>query len=123
MNKKQVIRLTESDLHRIVKESVNKILKEGRDFTHDEIKNLVAILKRNPIEEMWKPYDLGWCKVQRVEANQTSGKSYLMSDPHNMTAPQDMYSDGNNGEIYLNIGRTHNTYWFDESGHTYMCWK
>lgn len=28
MNKKQVIRLTESDLHRIVKESVNRILKE-----------------------------------------------------------------------------------------------
>lgn len=28
MNKKQVIRLTESDLHRIVKESVNKILME-----------------------------------------------------------------------------------------------
>lgn len=28
MNKKQVIRLTESDLHRIIKESVNRILKE-----------------------------------------------------------------------------------------------
>lgn len=28
MNKKQVIRLTESDLHRIVKESVNKVLME-----------------------------------------------------------------------------------------------
>ena len=27
-NKKQVIRLTESDLHRIIKESVNKILRE-----------------------------------------------------------------------------------------------
>lgn len=29
MNKKQVIRLTESDLHKIVKESVNKVLGEG----------------------------------------------------------------------------------------------
>ena len=28
MNKKQIVRLTESDLHRIVKESVNRILKE-----------------------------------------------------------------------------------------------
>lgn len=28
---KQIIRLTESDLHRIVKESVQRILKEGRD--------------------------------------------------------------------------------------------
>jgi len=31
MNKKQIVRLTESDLHRIVKESVNKVLKEGID--------------------------------------------------------------------------------------------
>ena len=30
MAKKQVIRLTESDLHRIIKESVNKILSEGK---------------------------------------------------------------------------------------------
>lgn len=29
MNKKQIVRLTESDLHRIVKESVTKILKES----------------------------------------------------------------------------------------------
>ena len=33
---KQIIRLTESDLHRIVKESVNKILSEGlKGFTYD----------------------------------------------------------------------------------------
>lgn len=30
--KKQVIRLTESDLHRVIKESVKKILGEGYDF-------------------------------------------------------------------------------------------
>ena len=96
---------------------------ESKEFTHDDIKKLVSILKENPIEEMWKPYDLGWCKVQRVEANLTSGRSYLLSDPHNMTAPQDMYSDGNNGIIYLKIGRMPNTNWFDESGYTYMCWK
>lgn len=96
---------------------------ESKEFTHDEIRKLVSILKERPIEEMWKPYDLGWCKVQRVEANQTSGRSYLMSDPHNMTAPQDMYSDGNNGTIYLQIGRMPNTHWLDESGYTYMCWK
>ena len=51
------------------------------------------------------------------------GRSYLLSDPHNMTAPQDMYSDGNNGTIYLQIGRMPNTHWLDESGYTYMCWK
>ena len=96
---------------------------ESKEFTHDEIKKLVSILKERPIEEMWKPYDLGWCKVQRVEANQSSGRSYLISDPHNMTDPQDMYSDGNNGTIYLQIGRMPNTHWLDESGYTYMCWK
>ena len=31
MANKQIIRLTESDLHRIVKESLNKILKENDD--------------------------------------------------------------------------------------------
>jgi hypothetical protein len=38
MNKK-LIRLTESDLHRIVKESVNRVLKE--DFNHDQYVQLV----------------------------------------------------------------------------------
>lgn len=33
---KQVIRLTESDLHRIISESVNRILKETRDFIDEE---------------------------------------------------------------------------------------
>ena len=33
---KKVIRLTESDLHRIVKESVNRILKEVRDDSIDD---------------------------------------------------------------------------------------
>lgn len=30
MKKKQLIRLTESDLHRVIKKSVKKVLKEGR---------------------------------------------------------------------------------------------
>ena len=30
---KRTIRLTESDLHRVIKESVNKVLKENDDFT------------------------------------------------------------------------------------------
>jgi hypothetical protein len=29
MNKKQIVRLTESDLHKIIKESVREVLKEG----------------------------------------------------------------------------------------------
>ena len=39
--KKQLIRLTEGDLHRIIKESVNKILKENDDnFTPHAYKGL-----------------------------------------------------------------------------------
>ena len=42
MNRKALIRLTESDLHRIIKESVNRILKEGYydfddDFNADDV--------------------------------------------------------------------------------------
>ena len=36
MNKKQIVRLTESDIHRIVKESVNKILREGWELDYDD---------------------------------------------------------------------------------------
>lgn len=35
MNKK-LIRLTESDLHRIVKESVNRVMKEGVEFSSED---------------------------------------------------------------------------------------
>jgi len=35
MKKKQIIRLTEGDLHRIVKESVKKALKESDEFNSD----------------------------------------------------------------------------------------
>ena len=42
MNKK-VIRLTESDLHRVVKESVNRILNEI-DLTNKQIRNITGIL-------------------------------------------------------------------------------
>ena len=43
MNKK-LIRLTEQDLHRIVKESVNKIVKEGFDEGMGVASILVMIL-------------------------------------------------------------------------------
>ena len=47
--KKQVIRLTEGDLHRIIKESVNRIIKEGvfdnnnMDMSFNEINNISNI--------------------------------------------------------------------------------
>ena len=40
---KKLIRLTESDLHRVVKESVNKILSEI-DLTNKQIRNITGIL-------------------------------------------------------------------------------
>ena len=98
---------------------------ENKEFTHDEIMKLLEILKQNPIEERWKPYDFGFCKVQRVEANNASGTHYLLnpSKTYDPNRPDDSYCDGNNGTIYLQIGRLPNTHWLDDSGYTYMCWK
>jgi hypothetical protein len=46
MAKKQVIRLTESDLHRIIKESVNNVLSENeQEKTYQIISNLEQDLK------------------------------------------------------------------------------
>lgn len=59
-NKKQIVRLTESDLHRIIKESVNKVLKEGAyDMNSTEYKQM---------------YDKGkdWDGIQKAEDLQTA---------------------------------------------------
>lgn len=47
MNKKQVIRLTESDIHRIVKEAVNKVMNEGNE---NEILRQVHSLRSNILD-------------------------------------------------------------------------
>lgn len=38
---KTILKLTEKDLHNIVKESVMKILKEGRDWSDEEIEDRI----------------------------------------------------------------------------------
>ena len=44
MAKKQVIRFTEGDLHKIIKESVNKVLKEGEEY----------VISENPmVNQLW----------------------------------------------------------------------
>lgn len=58
--KKQVIRLTESDLHKIIKESVKQILKEGKHYSYSCLPNLntkvVEYVKtKHPNEVL--PYD------------------------------------------------------------------
>ena len=57
---KTVIRLTESDLHKIIKESVNKILKENnleqlKQYAQEELKlyqELETFLKKNGVENV-----------------------------------------------------------------------
>jgi hypothetical protein len=130
MAKKQVIRLTESDLHRIIKESVNKMLSENSaynprigkrekqyEFNRDEINQLVSFLQENPIKDMYKPINLGYCKVQRIPANEVSGRKGMLND-------RVLISYGStDGSVYLQIDRDINTHWMEESGYTYMAWK
>ena len=55
---KKIIRLTESDLHRIVKESVEKILKEGEfggpDADLEDVYPDTFKKEEEPISDIWK---------------------------------------------------------------------
>ena len=121
--KQNIVKINESKLKQIVTESVKRVLKEYMDnsFSHDEIVKLVSILKQNPITEMWKPCNLGFCMVQRIEANHMSGKNYLISQ--NEDGTDNLYEKEHNGIVLIQIGRTPNTHWLEESGSTYMVWK
>ena len=53
MAKKQLIRLTESDLHRIIKESVNKVLKESWEYEDEqELISQIPYLDDNELQEI-----------------------------------------------------------------------
>lgn len=68
MNKnKKTIRLAESDLHRIVKESVNIVLNEGR---YDEIKKVYYQLINNIEELIDRLYDNGYAGDGCLEGNE-----------------------------------------------------
>lgn len=47
---KKVIKLTESDLHGIIKKSVNKILKEAEDFDADGLRDSLMAYIKNPVD-------------------------------------------------------------------------
>ena len=47
---KRVIRLTEGDLHRIIKNSVNRILKETEDFNYDGYYDSLKDYLNNPVD-------------------------------------------------------------------------
>ena len=130
---KRTIRLTESDLQNVIKESVKRILSEGMyddggldfvaggdgsDFTINEIKELARMLMEHPVEETWKPQYYGFCQVQRVEADQTPGRMSLLSRDPYIT-----YAKTSNNQLFIQIGRKPNTHWLDNDGYTYMAWK
>ena len=53
---KKLIKLTESDLHRIIKESVNKLLRDGyTNVVESNIKEGVEFQSNDPVEE-WGYY-------------------------------------------------------------------
>lgn len=60
MEKKQVIRLTESDLHRIVNESVNKVLlKEWHDMRGEYVEGWIELAKDLYTRLNWVRYGIG----------------------------------------------------------------
>ena len=59
--KKQIVRLTENDLHRIINESVSKILKEDLDNNNSLINELLNI--KNDIDEAIKSCENGNAKA------------------------------------------------------------
>ena len=132
---KRTIRLRENEFKRIIAESVRKILNEGRyynprtyqreeeyEITKDEKMKIISILQNNPIEEMWKPQDLGFCKVQRINAgDKDGGRCSILSK--NQDGSFNTCSDSGNGQIIIEIGRKPNTPWFEDDGYTYLCWK
>lgn len=65
MAKKQVVRLTESDLHRIIKESVNNVLNENQygvvseNTEINQLWNELMILKNGLIKDIIRKYAWG----------------------------------------------------------------
>ena len=78
---------------------------------------MVSFLQGNPITDMYKPINLGYCKVQRIPANEVSGKQGVLNNRVRIS-----YGD-TDGTIYLQIDRTPNSSWLEENGNTYMAWK
>lgn len=122
-NMKNTIKLNETQLRSIVAESVRRVLREQIDnsLSLEELKHLVTLLKRKPLQDMWNPVDCGFCKVQRVEANNMSGKCSLLN--RNDDGTDDLYKEGINGITLVQIGRKPNTHRLEDSGYTYMAWK
>lgn len=104
------------------KHSFNNRTKERQpeyEITHDEIKKIASILENEPIEEKYKPVDFGFCKIQRINGNELSGRSSILKD-ENGSITSYCYE---NGAVILQIGGQSNIPWYEENGYTYMAWK
>lgn len=75
MNKK-LIRLTESDLRRIVKESVNKILRESQFMSDEDIANQYSDMKITYFEMNPLKYHNGWKGAFELEFPNADGIDY-----------------------------------------------
>lgn len=75
MNKK-LIRLTEGDLHRIVKESVYKILKESQFMSDEDIANQYSDMKITYFEMNPLKYHNGWRGAFELEFPNADGIDY-----------------------------------------------
>lgn len=75
MNKK-LIRLTESDLHRIVKKSVNKILRESQFMSDEDIANQYSDMKITYFEMNPLKYHNGWKGAFELEFPNADGIDY-----------------------------------------------
>lgn len=75
MNKK-LIRLIESDLHRIVKESVNKILRESQFMSDEDIANQYSDMKITYFEMNPLKYHNGWKGAFELEFPNADGIDY-----------------------------------------------
>jgi hypothetical protein len=53
MAKKQIIKLTESDLHGFIKESVNKVLNEEQNNIYDYAHNYAELIKHE-MHNLWE---------------------------------------------------------------------
>jgi hypothetical protein len=69
---KRLIRLTESDLHRIVKQSVNKVLREsleGTDEIEEAVTNAASVIAdayhvQNGMQDIANDHDDSWYELQ-----------------------------------------------------------
>lgn len=113
--KKQTIRLTESDLHNMVKTIASRILKEGKYYDNSQITELAEFLENYSVESAKAlAMAFGIDKVMEVINNANAQYS---EDVLENRAKQDMFSHLNNGFLDIeNDEPNHIEYSFEVDG-------